>query len=189
MRLTVTNRRETWLRPNQRALWFGMIVPSVGTAVGAWLVLATEGPVAAWRMWLGTGLLVVFGFIASALLVHMRRPRIAYRDGEVLFFLGSASPIAVPAEIVEAFFIGQQPLNLPGRPPGRHATMNLVARLTQRATDWSRRDVKPALGRWCDGYVTIRGTWCEPINGELIRRLNHRLREVNEETKSMKEDR
>jgi hypothetical protein len=44
--------------------------------------------------------------------------------------------------------------------------------------------VKPALGAWCDSYVTIRGTWCEPLNGELIRRLNRRLREVTEQTRA-----
>jgi hypothetical protein len=26
--------------------------------------------------------------------------------------------------------------------------------------------------------VTIRGTWCEPLNNDLVRRLNRRLKEV-----------
>jgi hypothetical protein len=38
--------------------------------------------------------------------------------------------------------------------------------------------VKPSLGTWCGGYVTIRGTWCEPLQPDLIRRLNRRLKEV-----------
>jgi hypothetical protein len=80
--------------------------------------------------------------------------------------------------LVEAFFVGQGPAELPGGMARSQETANLVARLAQRATEWAQRDVKPALGRWCEGYVTIRGTWCEPLNTELVRRLNRRLAEV-----------
>ena len=59
-------------------------------------------------------------------------------------------------------------------------TVNLVARLSQRHTEWAQQEVKPALGSWCDGYVTIRGAWCEPLNGELIRKLNRRLKEIKD---------
>jgi hypothetical protein len=58
--------------------------------------------------------------------------------------------------------------------------VNLVARLSQKAPEWEKVDVKPAIGRWCEGYVTIRGMWCEPLNGEVVRRLNRRLREIRE---------
>jgi hypothetical protein len=59
--------------------------------------------------------------------------------------------------------------------------VNLIARLSQRHTEWASQKVRPSLGRWCDGYVTIRGTWCEPLNSELIRRINRRLKEVKHE--------
>jgi hypothetical protein len=114
----------------------------------------------------------------------MHRPRIAYQDGQVLFYLRSGSPIAIPVEFVEAFFLGQGPLALPGQPRHADSTVNLVARISQRATAWSARDVKPALGRWCDGYVTICGAWCEPLNGEIVRRLNRRLLEVSESSQA-----
>jgi hypothetical protein len=81
---------------------------------------------------------------------------------------------------VEAFFLGQGPAKLPGSPNAQQ-TVNLVARLAQRETDWARREVKPALGNWCDGYITIRGTWCEPLDNELVRRLNRRLKEVTKQ--------
>ncbi len=114
------------------------------------------------------------------MLIHqLRRPRVAFRDGRVLFYLRSGSPIAVPAGIVEAFFLGQGPAELPGIAK-RPQAVNLVARLSQRHTEWAAREVKPALGKWCEGYVTIRGTWCEPLGTELIRRLNRRLKEVKD---------
>ena len=61
---------------------------------------------------------------------------------------------------------------------GDTETINLIARLSQRETDWAHRDVKRALGHWCDGYITIRGTWCEPLNSDVVRRLNRRLADV-----------
>jgi hypothetical protein len=111
---------------------------------------------------------------------QLRRPRIAFRNGEVLFHLRSGAPVAVPVEIVEAFFLGQGPANIPAVGGQPAETVNLVARLSQKAPEWAKVEVKPALGLWCEGYVTIRGTWCEPLNGEVIRRLNRRLRELHE---------
>jgi hypothetical protein len=98
----------------------------------------------------------------------------------VFFNLRAGSPIAVPAGVVEAFFLGQGPANLPNVGGKPAETVNLVARLSQKAPEWAKVAVKPALGNWCEGYVTIRGTWCEPLNGEVIRRLNRRLRELRE---------
>ncbi|MCI0335247.1 MAG: hypothetical protein L0228_18715, partial [Planctomycetes bacterium] len=80
--------------------------------------------------------------------------------------------------VVESFFVGQGPATLPGGIASRQQTANLVARLSQRDTEWARQQVKPALGNWCNGYVTIRGTWCEPLSPELIRWLNRRLKDV-----------
>jgi hypothetical protein len=114
---------------------------------------------------------------------QLRRPRVAFEDGAVLFYLRSGPPFAVPVEVVEAFFLGQGPAHLPAVTK-QPQTVNLVARLSQRRTEWARQDVKPALGNWCDGYVTIRGSWCEPLNGELIRKLNRRLKEVKDNIES-----
>ena len=129
-------------------------------------------------------MIAVGGGLVAALLAQLRQPRIAYADGQVLFHLDHGPPIAVPVELVEAFFLGQGPLMLPGSPASGDATVNLVARISQRDPSYAKREVKPALGAWCDSYVTIRGTWCEPLNGEVIRRLNRRLREVTEERAS-----
>jgi hypothetical protein len=130
---------------------------------------------------LAAGLLLVI-----MLVKQLTRPRIAFRDGHVLFYLRGGAPIAVPVEIVEGFFLGQGPASLPGNIGSREETVNLIARLSQRHTEWARQEVKPALGGWCDGYVTIRGTWCERLDGELIRRLNRRLKEVQSQSEKAK---
>ena len=49
---------------------------------------------------------------------------------------------------------------------------------SDRAEAWHRQEVKPGLGKWCEGYITIRGTWCEPLSVGLVNRLNQRLAEV-----------
>jgi hypothetical protein len=153
-------------------------------AVGAWLAAhwgASGG--GAW-VWIGSGLLVLSIAVLITLARQLTRPRIAYRDGEILFNLRAGPPIAIPVHVVEAFFLGQGPANLPGDYRGKEKTVNLVARLAQRQTDWAHRDVRQAFGNWSDGYVTIRGAWCEPLDAEIIRRLNRRLKEVKELTPS-----
>jgi hypothetical protein len=169
---------ETWLKPNRRAMAFACAPPSVLGAIGLWVLI--DGSEANRYVWHGIGAaLVIAAAVTLAMLLHqMLRPRIAYRDGQVLFYLRSGTPLEVPAPVVEAFFLGQGPAMLPGNTGSHRETVNLVARLSQRHTEWAHQPVKPALGHWCDGYVTIRGTWCEPLGPELIRRLNRRLKEV-----------
>jgi len=166
---------ETWLKPNRRAMLLACIPPILIVTLGVWLAV-TSGD--GWLSWIWAALAAIGVVTTVALLIQLRQPRIAYGDGRLLFYLRSGQPIAVPVQVVEAFFLGQGPAKLPGGTHARQQTMNLVARLAQRETDWARRDVKPALGNWCDGYITIRGTWCEPLNNEVVRRLNRRLKEV-----------
>jgi hypothetical protein len=168
--------REIWLRPNRRAILFGCMPPLVITALGAWLLgqATVYGSIAGW---LGLPLLAVGIQLIAMLLRHVRRPRLAYQHGKVLFYLRSGAPVAVPAEVVEAFFFGQGPTELPGGIKKQN-TVNLVARLSQRHSEWASQVVKPALGHWCEGYVTIRGTWCEPLSIDVLRRINRRLKEV-----------
>ncbi len=169
---------ETWLKPNRRVLGFACVLPAALAGIGLWIVLSTrqaDGYI--WRG-LGMGLLLAAVFLIVLLIRQLVRPRIAYRDGHVLFYLRSGGPVSVPAEFVEAFFLGQGPARLPGGGTSRAESVNLVARLSQRQTEWAQQVVKPALGQWCDGYVTIRGTWCEPLGTGVIRRLNRRLHEV-----------
>jgi len=174
-------KAEVWLRPNCRILLL-VLVPAValagaGVAVIS-LVSSLMGQLVGWGL-LGIAILAVLMAIN-----HLRKPRIAYLDGKVLFYLRSRKPVAVPVEIVEAFFVGQGPADVPGNFNRNAESMNLVARLSQNRVEWAKVQVKPSLGSWCDGYVTIRGTWCEPITSELVRHLNRRLREVTQAAKT-----
>lgn len=175
--------RETWVETNGRALWFGMIPPALLFVLGVCMPMMFDTSQNGWATWTAVGMIAVGSALVTGLLVQTMQPRVAFADGQVLFYLRHGPPIAVPVELVEAFFLGQGPLVLPGAPQ-RDSTVNLVARISQRDPSYAEREVKPALGRWSESYVTIRGTWCEPLHGELIRRLNHRLREVTEERAS-----
>jgi hypothetical protein len=168
---------EIWLQPNRRALYTTLCTFA---AIGSLALLAGwKFEATAVRIITG-GLAVLALLMVGAAAVELRRPRIAYRDGKVLFNLRGSAPAAVPAEVVEAFFLGQGPAHLPTIHSEVSECVNLVARLSEKAPEWSRVEVKPALGQWCEGYVTIRGTWCEPLTVEVIRRLNRRLRELRE---------
>lgn len=172
---------ETWLAPNRRVLGLALVPALLLGGIGGLL----------WAQFLAWPVRLAGGFAVAAsvvlivsIILQMRRPRIAYHQGKVHFFLTSRRPHAVPVEIVEAFFIGQGPAGLPGASDRNTRAINLVARLSQRAPDWAERDVKQALGRWEEGYVSIRGTWCEPLTGEVVRRLNRRLSEVQRDSES-----
>jgi hypothetical protein len=167
---------EVWLAPNRRVLALATLPVGILGGLSA-AILAGAGPFSV-RVVAG-GMLIVSFVLAIGLWLQWLRPRIAFRGGQVLFYLRARSPVAVPVEVVEAFFLGQGPANLPVA-SGQAESVNLVARLSQRATEWAHQEVKHALGHWCDGYVTIRGTWCEPLTGAVIRRLNRRLKEVSE---------
>jgi len=166
---------EVWLYSNRRVLLIALVPAALlGVIAGAALNLdfGLLVTVPAWFA-LAVSLLLIVGLIFQAF-----RPRVTYHQGHVLFYLKSGRPIAVPSDVVEAFFLGQGPANLPVHITGHDETVNLVARLSQRAPEWEQLETKQALGRWCDSYVTIRGTWCEPLTGEVLRRLNRRLAEV-----------
>src|SRR5947199_10487028 len=101
-----------------------------------------------------------------------RSPRIAYDRGELLVFLEPARATRVPINIVEVMFLGQGPSELPKLNGRELETQNVVIRLAESATEWKHKSVRPAFGPWCDGDITIRGDWCEPIAADSVRKLN-----------------
>jgi hypothetical protein len=169
---------EIWLRSNRRIFVLGLVPGAAICAAAIGLIYIT--PVPALR-YFAIGVLLVALFLLTKVVRQLMRPRVAYVDGQVLFYLRVNGPIAVPVEVVEAFFLGQGPAYLPGTEEDSQETINLVARLSQKAPEWQHVEVKPALGNWCEGYVSIRGTWCEPLTNDVVRRLNRRLSEVSRE--------
>jgi hypothetical protein len=177
--------REVWLRPNRRALLWGLTAPLLLLAAGLTTILTApaEGPwqllrLAAW------GLVGLAGLLVGVLAHFARTPRLAFDDGRVLVYLHTREPFAVPVEVVECFFLGQAPGFVGRRSSPARA---LVVRLAERARDWHSRDVKPALGQWIDGYITIRGTWCEPLDGAVVGQLNQRLAQIHRERRAQAE--
>jgi hypothetical protein len=100
---------------------------------------------------------------------------LAYDGRRLLVYLRGGGPIGVPIELVEGFLLGQGPAGLTGAKYAATEAATVVIRLSQRAEEWGYREVKRALGTWCNHYVTIRGTWCEPLSVPLVNRLNERL--------------
>jgi hypothetical protein len=175
---------EVWLRPNRRALLLGMIMPALAVLAGAWGVayaIVTQASI--WWMLPG-GLIALVGiYLIGSLGFSLSLPRVAYEPGELLVYLGSQEPVRVPIEVVEVFFVGQGPSNLPKMKGREPETTNIIVRLAESAGEWKHRDVDPRFAHWCEGYVTLRGAWCEPIGETALRRLNKRLVEVQRDRK------
>ena len=125
---------------------------------------------------------IIAGLAILGMLVYVARlPRLAYSNDVLLVYLSSLAPVKVPIEVVECFFLGQGPAHVSDRIGHEVEASNIVVRLAEAARKWHQVEVKPALGKWCDGYITIHGTWCEPIDSDFIKQLNSRLVQVKRE--------
>jgi hypothetical protein len=168
----------------------GLIPPVLLGLLGMALVIASSaGGGGSWAVasWLGWALVAVGTLMVVAIVYWMRLPRLGYENGQFLVYLRTVAPLRVPIDVVECFFLGQGPSRIAG-PEGKEAeTTTIVVRLAESASEWRHVDVRPELGHWCDGYITIRGTWCEPINRELMERLNRRLIEVHRQRRQQRE--
>ncbi len=98
-------------------------------------------------------------------------PRIGYRRGYLLLYVGKFLPARVPIEAVECFFLGQGPLDA----EDSAEVANVVIRLAESARQWHHIRARRSLAQSCDGYITVRGMWCEPLSVELVNRMNQRL--------------
>ena len=126
-------------------------------------------------------ILAALGCLVVALLVRQsRQPRMAYEAEHLLLYLRPGAPIRLPIELVQCALLGAGSTQLPGPGSREIRTSNLVMRLDEKATDWAEVEVKPALGRWSEGYITIHGAWCEPLTLDLVQHLNQRLHELKQ---------
>ena len=184
--------RECWLRPNRRVLVLAITLLAVFALLasmlasgqwwpGSWLAVKVILAMVALWIWLRVIMLVN----------HAWLPRLAYQQGDLLVFLRYRRPLRVPVSQVECFFLGQGDSML--APAGESETTEslakthtIVVRLAEAAKDWQGRDVLQELGRWCDGYITIRGTWCEPVSPELVKQLNSRLVKIHRQQRQEK---
>jgi hypothetical protein len=169
---------ETWLRTNVRWYWVASFVPVLlapaGVAIGCGLFGLAEQVLLR-----GLGWLIAVGFasVAAILAVAARRPRLACAGQVLLVFLRRGRPVQVPLDVVEGFLLGHGPSFLPGERHVNTEVKTVVIRLAEHAAEWAQVEVAPELGSWCGHYVTIRGTWSEPLSIALVNRLNERLAE------------
>lgn len=173
-----------WLHTNRRAFCLALValLAALAVAIGmAWM--SPNG-------WVRGAAAIVATFLAygSGLCIYMMfQPRLSYENEHLLVALRPGQPIQVPIDVVECFFLGQGPALLPrrfGAGDKLEETSTIVVRLAESAEAWKQFDVKPSLGLWCDGYITIRGTWCEPITNELLKRLNDNLIAAHREVRA-----
>lgn len=176
---------EVWLRTNRRALLLGLILPALLALVGLLLIALTITQQWHWGLHLVAGVMLAAAlFLTGNILWLAAQPRLAYERDLLLVYLEGREPVRVPLEIVECFFLGQGPSELPKIDGVEPETSNVIVRLAERAKEWHHRDTKPAIAHWCEGYITLRGAWCEPISGEALKELNHRLATAHREQKS-----
>ena len=134
------------------------------------LAIAVAGlvwTIASGKHWLWQLPFVVVGIVPlwmmGELLYALSRPRVGYEAGELLVFLEPTRPTRLPIEIVEVFFFGARTERIAeaegqgaGNAERDHPPGGVGGRL-----EAPRRAAR--VGHWCEGYITLRGSWCEPI--------------------------
>ncbi len=170
----------SWVRPNLRYLALRAVGAGLATGLGLWLASPACRAVAGdWVAWPGWVVATMAGAWLLETCLQAPTPRIGYCKRDLLFFVaGAGGAHRVPVEHVEAFLLGQGPSWLPSQTLAAAQTVTLVVRIADRAQEFHRRATEPSLASWCDGYITIRGTYCEPLTPQLIQRLNQRLAEI-----------
>lgn len=170
--------RECWLKSNQHVYAIALL-PALGVlAFGLLLFAVAVGLNISWLLWVGGAIISLGGVCAIWLFFARRIPRLAFENDELLVYLRGLKPLRVPIEHVEVFFHGQGPAMLNSHHDDETVTSNIVVRIADAGKEWHRRSVRTELGSWCDGYIIIRGTWCEPLSMQRLKDLNARLLEV-----------
>lgn len=185
---TPSPHREVWLRTNVRALTVAMAVCALAGLAGVSAVLSSESlGVGRWLQVAGGGVIVVAVLGMAALAYQMTLPRLAYEPGYLLVYLESSEPTRVPIEIVELFFLGHGESHVPATSDSPAKSRTVVVRLAEGATEWHSRPTRPQLGEWRDGYIILRGTWCEPLTHDVLKGLNRRLAAIHRERRAAQE--
>ncbi|HTN75392.1 MAG TPA: hypothetical protein VL096_09100 [Pirellulaceae bacterium] len=163
-----------------------LVVGLLLSAVSA-IYVADRFPGGIWLKAIGWAALVVGGYVVLLLAYQMSLPRLAFDGANLLVYLQSSQPIAVPIEIVELFFMGQGDSYLPVASDGMTKSRTVVVRLALDAPQWHNLPLKSAFGEWRDAYILLRGTWCEPLTPAVIKRLNQTLAEVRRQQRPVED--
>jgi len=165
---------EIWLESNHRLLLPLAVPAGLVMLLGASAVAFGFASSPGWTA-IGAVLILIAAAYFAMAYVYIRQPRLTADDDHLRVHIGFQRVIAVPLEFVEVFFMGHAASMVRGADGKEAETATVVIRLAERAKEWHNRDVPAHLMQWCDGYVIIRGTWCEPIDMPLLDRLNGKL--------------
>ncbi|EAQ81453.1 hypothetical protein [Blastopirellula marina] len=158
-----------WLAANHRPAQVAALFSAIffaGSGISALLRTQVAGGFA-------LGLLAA-AIVAAGVTLRLRQPpRIRYDHPYLVLRFPGAGIFRVPLEAVECFFIGVAKYEPSGSSP--RESVAVVVRLAERAREWKQRDVPAEYGRWCDGYIVLDGTWCEPIAEAKVLQLNRWL--------------
>ena len=165
------------LRSNRRFGTLGLLfVLTLSVVVGLVALFGGQVSLQITALAVLTGLM----FVGWQLWQFVRTPRVLIEGDELLLYVGSLrAPFRVPLRVVEVFFMGQGAVS--GEEPGHprdyqgHVAANVVVRLAESAPEWHCRRVNEWLAVWDDGYVTLRGLWCENIDQDLLKSMNSGL--------------
>jgi hypothetical protein len=168
---------EIWLYNNRRigcVLFLSSLVLLI--ACGAGVYLAFRGSAMLLRV-IASVMLLLAGWLSVCQAIFLITPRLVFDGKNLNVHLGSR-PISVPVDVVEVFFLGQGISPIQPTRGSEIVNSTVIVRLAEAASEWHHRSVDKRYGNWCDGHITIRGVWCEPLTLDVIRRLNHRLVET-----------
>lgn len=171
---------EIWLHNNRRLLLPLSIPAGLLALAGAACCLLSFW---SWPVLLSVGvaLLALAVVYVAAAWGYLRQPRLAYRDGHLIVYVGQGRKQWVPIEVVEVFFMGQAESKVHGPQGSQARTATVVVRLAEKATQWQSQDMASHLGKWADSYIIVDGTWCETIDMPLLDRLNKVLAAAHRE--------
>ncbi len=167
---------ERWLHTNRRAALVSTILAAgllAGLNVGGRLLAGGLGRPIGLGAWAVVG--IVDGLILAGWCRFAWQPRLRFRNGKLLIHIRYLWPVSLPVEVVECIFLGRNTVPWPEHVVGALHTLSVVVRLAERAEPWRQGSVNPLLAQWRDGYITLRGEWCEPLDGPLLQQLNQRL--------------
>ena len=182
------------LRSNRRFAALGLGLAFLGLAMAIWMLVVSQ---ATWLRGVGALLALSFTIVAVFAWRFWQTPRLALTGDELLVFVRTwptifrASPYHVPLDNVEVFFMGQGAVSgiEPGHPREYEGAVaaNVVVRLAEAQKSWHARDINQWLGVWAEGYITLRGLWCENIDQDLLKDMNHNLMAAKRERRAQNE--
>ncbi len=146
--------------------WFGL-------GFTGWMLFNSS--LGVWRNWLAIAWAGGGIILCGSLLHILGRARMRLRGDNLQLALNWVQSTRIPLDVVECIFAGETKGAWAISPKIPYRTRSLVIRLAETARPWSSGPVVKTFATWSDGYITLHGLWCEPLDRDLILQLNDYL--------------